>query len=277
MPLKGEEELAAEMRHAPTAELGSRIFESSEAVVRVATCSNNLQGPVKTSVREVELERTVAELGARVSELEARLMRGSDAAARVSAVPPPVDPPVSVSVPSARSGPSSAVPVVSGRPATSGPAPAVPSQEPAMCSTLALAPGLAPAVGVKGLIRRLCGEMEVRLASRLGAVSSVAAARGALPRVPRVAPPSPARDPGPSGVGSRSGAGKEQSAKKKRRKKKGEKWKAGGGAAPPAPALPGRGRPRAAPVPAASWARPSAAPAAPSLPCTAPETWSKVL
>ncbi|XP_053990025.1 translation initiation factor IF-2-like [Hylaeus volcanicus] len=231
-PLKGEEELAAEMRHAPTAELGSRIFESSEAVLRVAKCSNNLHGPmvrqlriaaatirhaaveqakrVKTSVREVELERTVAELRARVTELEARLARGPVAPAAVPSVPPPVDRAVSVPVPPSRPGASSTA--RSSRPAASRPAPAGPSRKPAMGGAT-----LSPSVDVEGLIRRLCGEMEVRIAPR---------------------PPAGPSQPGPSAVGSRPGTVSGEPAKKEERQEEEREEATGGAAAHPAPALP---------------------------------------
>ncbi|XP_053989810.1 translation initiation factor IF-2-like [Hylaeus volcanicus] len=224
---------------------------------------------VKTSAREVELERTVAELRARVTELEARLARGPVAPA---AVPPPVDPAVSVPVPPSR--PSASSTARSSRPAASRPAPAGPSRKPAMGGAT-----LAPGVDVEGLIRRPCGEMEVRLAARLGAVSLVAAASGAPQRVPRATPRPPAgpSQPGRSAVGSRPATDSGEPAKKKRGRKSSGKKQAGGAAAHPAPALPGRDRPRAAPAPAASRARPTPAPVAPSLTRPAPETWSKVL
>ncbi|XP_054016598.1 translation initiation factor IF-2-like [Hylaeus anthracinus] len=270
-PLKGEEELAAEMRHAPTAELGSRIFESSEAVLRVAKCSNKLQGPmvrqlriaadtirhatveqakrVKTLAREVELEQTVAELRARVTELGARLAHGPVAPAAVPSLPSPVDPAISVPVPPSR--PSASSTTRSSRPAASRPAPAGPSRKPAMGGAT-----LAPDVDVEGLIRRLCGEMEVRLAAHLGAVSLVAAASGAPRRVPRATqrPPAGPSQPAPSAVGSHPWTVSGEPAKKKTGRKRSEKKQAGGAAAHLAPALPGRDRPRAAPAPAASRA-----------------------
>ncbi|XP_053989807.1 translation initiation factor IF-2-like [Hylaeus volcanicus] len=218
---------------------------------------------VKTSVREVELERMVAELRARVTELEARLARGPVAPAALPSVPPPVDPAVSVPVPPSR--PSASSTARSSRPAASRPAPAGPSRKPAMGGAT-----LAPSVDVEGLIRRLCGEMEVRL----GAVSLAAAASGAPQRVPRAAPCPPAGpfQPGPSAEGSRPGTVSGEPAKKKRGRKRSGKNQVGGAAAHPAPALPGRDRPRAAPAPAASRASPPPAPIAPSLTRPAPET-----
>ncbi|KZC13935.1 hypothetical protein WN55_06261 [Dufourea novaeangliae] len=126
-PLPAEDEVAAEMRHAPTADLGAVILERVAVIQKVAGTSHNFKGTFVRSLREsalhiqhaaaeqakwtvgsereAELERELRELRARLSATEA-LSRVRDdgaagdamgAGAPDASIMPPPPPPVPAS------------------------------------------------------------------------------------------------------------------------------------------------------------------------------------